>query len=152
MHVRGLLGGSFHFNELPLGAIRPVREDADRREADALVHADCAPVEAGDGERELSRDEARTAEVEPCLDEALPETLSRPFRMQPEPDLQCRAVGCLEMEEADQASVLVLDCEVTVATCRRVEQFGEIIRIGCPRSEEHTSELQSRRDLVCRLL
>src|SRR5690349_22836113 len=23
---------------------------------------------------------------------------------------------------------------------------------GCPRSEEHTSELQSRRDLVCRLL
>src|SRR6266496_4502971 len=25
-------------------------------------------------------------------------------------------------------------------------------RLRCPRSEEHTSELQSRRDLVCRLL
>lgn len=31
---RGSLGGSFHFDELPFGAIRPVREDADRGEAD----------------------------------------------------------------------------------------------------------------------
>src|SRR5438874_4087140 len=30
--------------------------------------------------------------------------------------------------------------------------FDEIFRAGGPRSEEHTSELQSRRDLVCRLL
>src|SRR5204863_2463745 len=30
------------------------------------------------------------------------------------------------------------------------ETYGSASR--CPRSEEHTSELQSRRDLVCRLL
>src|SRR5690349_23191686 len=36
---------------------------------------------------------------------------------------------------------------------RRPEWAPLILRDGCPaRSEEHTSELQSRRDLVCRLL
>jgi hypothetical protein len=55
MRVPGSLGGSFHFDEFPLGAIRPVRGDADRGEADALVHADCAPIQPGDGERELFR-------------------------------------------------------------------------------------------------
>src|SRR5690349_24034527 len=36
----------------------------------------------------------------------------------------------------------------------RVElPYGSLLTIrGAPRSEEHTSELQSRRDLVCRLL
>src|SRR5690349_23519913 len=33
----------------------------------------------------------------------------------------------------------------------RREQLGAVA-LGQPRSEEHTSELQSRRDLVCRLL
>jgi hypothetical protein len=111
----GSLGGSFHFDELPLGAIRPVREHADRGEADALVNADCAPVEAGDGERERSRAEALAAEVESRLDEALPETLPRPVRMQAEPDLEPRGARLLVMEETDQLSGLVLDCEVTVA-------------------------------------
>lgn len=78
--VRGSLGGSFHFDELPLTTICPVREAADRREADALVDADCAPIEAGDGEREVSRGEALSAEVETRLDEALTETLSCPVR------------------------------------------------------------------------
>src|SRR5438874_11695073 len=32
------------------------------------------------------------------------------------------------------------------------EADGVLIRCLAPRSEEHTSELQSRRDLVCRLL
>src|SRR5690349_22103230 len=37
---------------------------------------------------------------------------------------------------------------------RRGGRFGSAgrRRTGCGRSEEHTSELQSRRDLVCRLL
>src|SRR5690349_24239682 len=35
--------------------------------------------------------------------------------------------------------------------CRRTQQPRRCRR-GQPRSEEHTSELQSRRDLVCRLL
>src|SRR5438874_3728545 len=34
----------------------------------------------------------------------------------------------------------------------RVLENREVKRIGGNRSEEHTSELQSRRDLVCRLL
>src|SRR3712207_8210559 len=34
---------------------------------------------------------------------------------------------------------------------RRVRR-ASIVRIGLPRSEEHTSELQSRQYLVCRLL
>src|SRR5438874_10672026 len=29
---------------------------------------------------------------------------------------------------------------------------GQVMAVAVPRSEEHTSELQSRRDLVCRLL
>src|SRR5579871_7036154 len=39
--------------------------------------------------------------------------------------------------------------------CARFAQFGErfdVLPGKCFRSEEHTSELQSRRDLVCRLL
>src|SRR5690349_24059576 len=32
------------------------------------------------------------------------------------------------------------------------DQVGRAERVAGPRSEEHTSELQSRRDLVCRLL
>src|SRR5690349_23199238 len=36
---------------------------------------------------------------------------------------------------------------------RRLTDGGHLLKVGqSPRSEEHTSELQSRRDLVCRLL
>src|SRR5690349_22454828 len=35
---------------------------------------------------------------------------------------------------------------------RRLRQSVRRLVAGLPRSEEHTSELQSRRDLVCRLL
>src|SRR5438105_6510918 len=35
---------------------------------------------------------------------------------------------------------------------RRQNQNGVFVRLGTLRSEEHTSELQSRVDLVCRLL
>src|SRR5690349_22908808 len=40
---------------------------------------------------------------------------------------------------------------VTVAACVLAVR-GEFQRVCAQRSEEHTSELQSRRDLVCRLL
>src|SRR5215469_1227688 len=39
-------------------------------------------------------------------------------------------------------------CSPTASACAP----GSLTRPGRPRSEEHTSELQSRRDLVCRLL
>src|SRR5438874_5143648 len=38
------------------------------------------------------------------------------------------------------------------ATCRASRAISTIARLARQRSEEHTSELQSRRDLVCRLL
>src|SRR6267378_2787658 len=37
-------------------------------------------------------------------------------------------------------------------TPRPTLAVGKVRHVGQPRSEEHTSELQSRRDLVCRLL
>src|SRR5438874_8135661 len=39
-----------------------------------------------------------------------------------------------------------------LADAEMVHQPEMVVSIGIPRSEEHTSELQSRRDLVCRLL
>src|SRR5438874_6905399 len=53
------------------------------------------------------------------------------------------------MGEAPEAMVLV----ETAEDARQLElEEGEQHRLGRLRSEEHTSELQSRRDLVCRLL
>src|SRR5204862_1231892 len=40
-------------------------------------------------------------------------------------------------------------CGYTLAACRA---YDLTCPVSLPRSEEHTSELQSRRDLVCRLL
>src|SRR5690349_24071384 len=39
-----------------------------------------------------------------------------------------------------------------VLTREKGGSLEEPVRLASPRSEEHTSELQSRRDLVCRLL
>src|SRR5439155_23037266 len=46
------------------------------------------------------------------------------------------------------------DLEMILQTCRRavVLDLGHIVADGPVRSEEHTSELQSRGHLVCRLL
>src|SRR5204863_7720947 len=41
---------------------------------------------------------------------------------------------------------------VCVASNSRAKRKGLDLMTSAPRSEEHTSELQSRRDLVCRLL
>src|SRR5438874_11704833 len=47
-------------------------------------------------------------------------------------------------------------CTLKRHKCRAPSPTLSIVLTGrrdpCPRSEEHTSELQSRRDLVCRLL
>jgi hypothetical protein len=47
----------------------------------------------------------------PASTKLFPKALPGPFWMKAEPDLQARAVRRLEMEEADEPSVLVLDCE-----------------------------------------
>ena len=126
------LRGTPHFDELPLATVRPVREDADGSEAGPLVHSDRPAVEAGDGERELLGREAAAGVPEPCLEEAFTETLSCPFGMEAEADLEPRALRLFVVEESDQAAALVLDRDVIVASRRRVEQLGEIIRVGRP--------------------
>src|SRR5207249_9665015 len=42
--------------------------------------------------------------------------------------------------------------KIDIGLERRLERFVPILQISQDRSEEHTSELQSRFDLVCRLL
>src|SRR5690349_22026967 len=49
----------------------------------------------------------------------------------------------------DAGAVAVMALERVPSDIRR---DGGVARMSDPRSEEHTSELQSRRDLVCRLL
>src|SRR5690349_22193234 len=59
-----------------------------------------------------------------------------------------------DMEEsaARRLGALALVVSVVAVTLGTIAQFaGGRAALG-PRSEEHTSELQSRRDLVCRLL
>jgi hypothetical protein len=93
-----------HFDELPLAAVGPVRKGADGSEAGPLVHGDRPAVEAGDGERELLGREPAAGVLEPCLEEASAETLSCPFGMEAEADLEPRAVRPLEVEESNQAA------------------------------------------------
>src|SRR5438067_6724146 len=46
----------------------------------------------------------------------------------------------------------LFDAKQNAVTVERAERNGVLLRIEQIRSEEHTSELQSRFDLVCRLL
>src|SRR5690349_24247471 len=46
----------------------------------------------------------------------------------------------------------VHDRELGLVLADELEKLGGVARLSDDRSEEHTSELQSRRDLVCRLL
>src|SRR3712207_7637477 len=62
-----------------------------------------------------------------------------PARMQTGPDTACAAVRCSSSSWASTAS----------APATRTSPGAPAI---CDRSEEHTSELQSRQYLVCRLL
>src|SRR5690606_40377707 len=52
------------------------------------------------------------------------------------------------------SSTLSKVCSLTAVTFRRTSSTTRIVRFPCwkIRSEEHTSELQSRENLVCRLL
>src|SRR5262245_64227500 len=65
------------------------------------------------------------------------------------PPIGLSYVQDIECQEPQEYEALLSECE---ATCTLAEQ------LGCPmvqlltRSEEHTSELQSLRHLVCRLL
>src|SRR5204863_9997435 len=65
----------------------------------------------------------------------------------------------LRVEDPDHARARTRWCNDVLAVFKdRDEAFRKISRLAaepaveCRRSEEHTSELQSRRDLVCRLL
>jgi len=64
----------------------------------------------------------------------------------------------LRMQVANQGSTssipvqLRLEYGAKVTTCDAVGSWTDVGAVGGDRSEEHTSELQSRSDLVCRLL
>src|ERR1035441_10901778 len=60
----------------------------------------------------------------------------------------------LRVEEADVISKAAAahPCRLLNGFARRAERGGRYFRITGDRSEEHTSELQSLRHLVCRLL
>src|SRR5471030_1297207 len=62
----------------------------------------------------------------------------------PEPCGECDA--CKEIIDARDMDVL----EIDAATHTQVDNIREVIISGLGRSEEHTSELQSLRHLVCR--
>src|SRR3989449_5057140 len=47
---------------------------------------------------------------------------------------------------------VALHVEIHGVRVRAVGNVGDLVRLGAGRSEEHTSELQSRLHLVCRLL
>src|SRR5690349_23023197 len=57
-------------------------------------------------------------------------------------------------DDGDSGSALRPSTDSTVASSSTVNPLATTTTVGAPttRSEEHTSELQSRRDLVCRLL
>src|SRR5438874_9922266 len=58
-----------------------------------------------------------------------------------------------DLREAAAVALLVLiGYVITLAPTVTLWDAGEFITAAKVRSEEHTSELQSRRDLVCRLL
>src|SRR5688572_31742431 len=50
------------------------------------------------------------------------------------------------------AARLLLDAGADVNAVREIDDHGEVFRARPARSEEHTSELQSQSNLVCRLL
>src|SRR3712207_7152925 len=56
------------------------------------------------------------------------------------------------LEHPGLAGHAVVDRDVEAATRRGMEESVEPVLLHLPRSEEHTSELQSRQYLVCRLL
>src|SRR5690349_23082521 len=62
---------------------------------------------------------------------------------------QHREVGCAELVRGRQVQP---DLEELERICRVTSRERKHLRMLDARSEEHTSELQSRRDLVCRLL
>src|SRR5690349_15199702 len=69
----------------------------------------------------------------------------------------CRRPGCVysvtvAVESSDEISPSATTSGYSSSTRRMSSRKGSISGCVLLRSEEHTSELQSRRDLVCRLL
>src|SRR5438105_10003961 len=61
-------------------------------------------------------------------------------------------VGSLQGEEKLLGVVAQLDPRIEDPAAADLHKVGTLARVHKTRSEEHTSELQSRVDLVCRLL
>src|SRR3712207_8750822 len=80
-------------------------------------------------------------------------TLFRSMRDVVDPELGINVVDLglvydLNVEKSEQGKVALLDMTLTSAAC----PLTDVIEDQSRRSEEHTSELQSRQYLVCRLL
>src|SRR5690606_41601452 len=58
----------------------------------------------------------------------------------------------LEVLDGDLAVRGELAHELGALGLRKVDRDGALVAVGGERSEEHTSELQSRENIVCRLL
>src|SRR5256885_12989785 len=65
-------------------------------------------------------------------------------------DLQARIISPMSWSQACKTAVT--PAISTLAFYIRPKDRSRVWRVGCPRSEEHTSELQSPCNLVCRLL
>src|SRR6476660_10013526 len=63
-----------------------------------------------------------------------------------------RYLSGLALQDADLAGVVRLISDRTSATVAVLTQLMDVLTAAAPRSEEHTSELQSPDHLVCRLL
>src|SRR2546422_4861525 len=63
-----------------------------------------------------------------------------------------RSADLLDTDNLTNALVNINPTHVFIASWMRNETEAENIRVNSARSEEHTSELQSRLHLVCRLL
>src|SRR5690606_39603020 len=74
-------------------------------------------------------------------------------RRNPDHRASCGDLPCQpEVESPGGAGSWRKAARTSALTCRRSRQSGTSPSVRSARSEEHTSELQSRENLVCRLL
>src|SRR5688572_32724484 len=67
-------------------------------------------------------------------------------------DVDLGDIRCLPRFAEDVAQMIFQSHDTTLITSSRPHQCGSTRALGMVRSEEHTSELQSQSNLVCRLL
>src|SRR3989449_7759680 len=129
--------------------------DAFALEAEGLVQAARPPVRAED--RELGLPETASAHpLEGPPHQDAPEADLPPPIADRDPDgshvTGLREPPAVTVRRADRLSVRVGDEEDRSHAVERSEPLSLLVEVRTDRSEEHTSELQSRLHLVCRLL